>query len=60
MTLVTIINGKMSRKEYKTQMNMHKAQDKAIKAKATFIGKIYDDGSEYIYNTRTGLFVRTK
>jgi hypothetical protein len=60
MTLVTIRNGKISRKEYKTQMNLNKAAHKAILEKAGFIGKIYDDGEQYIYNQRTGLFVRTK
>lgn len=60
MTLVTIINGRLTKKEYKTQMGLHKAQNKAIKENASFIGKKYDDGSEYIYNTRTKLFTRTK
>lgn len=60
MTLVTIRNGKMSRKEYKTQMNLNKAASKAIAEKAEFIGKIYDDGTEWIFNQREGLFVRTK
>lgn len=41
-------------------MNLNKAANKAIMEKAEFIGKIYDDGSQYTFNQREGLFVRTK
>lgn len=60
MELITIKNGHIKRKEYKTQMNLHKAQRKAVNENANFIAKKYDDGSVYIYNSRTNLFVKTR
>lgn len=55
--LVTVKNGKTTKREYKTQMNMHKATEKAIKEGCSFIGKKYENGETYVWNCRTKLFV---